>query len=78
MILHNIGEKDVRTPPLSIGENRRSLPLAVVELLNLHPPLFNSSADIRLDKYTHQYHKTIYKQNTLKMIQRESFERVLV
>ena len=44
-VLYIIGEKDVRTPPLSIGENRRSLAVAVVELLNLHPPLFNSGAD---------------------------------
>ena len=39
-------EKDVPIPSLSIGENRRSLPLVVVELFNLHQPLFNSGADI--------------------------------
>ncbi len=40
------GKKDVRLSPLSIGENRRSLAIAVVELLNLHPPRSNSGADI--------------------------------
>ncbi len=45
--VHIIREKDVRTPLLSIGENRRSLAIAVVELLSLHPPLSNSGADIR-------------------------------
>jgi len=40
-----IGEKDVRTPPLSIAENRTSLAVAVLELLSLHPPLFISGAE---------------------------------
>ena len=48
-VLHIIGEKDVRTPPLSIGKSRRSLAVAVVELLNLHPPLSISGADISLE-----------------------------
>ncbi len=41
-----MGEKDVPTAPLSIGENRRSLAAAIIKLLRWHQPLFNSGADI--------------------------------
>ncbi len=47
-VLHSNGEKYVPLSPLSIGENRRSLAVVVVELLNLYPPLSNSGVDIRL------------------------------
>jgi hypothetical protein len=43
---YTLSEKDVGAPPLSIGENRRSQAVAVTELLNLHPPLPYSGADI--------------------------------
>jgi hypothetical protein len=44
--LNNIEQKDIRRCPLSDGETRRSLALAVLQLLKLRTPLFNSGADI--------------------------------
>jgi hypothetical protein len=44
--LNNIEQKDIRRSPLSNGETRRSLALAVLQLLKLRQPLFNSGADI--------------------------------
>ncbi len=46
--------------PLSISENRRSLAVAVVELLHLHPPLFNSGADINSNITTKMKDKENY------------------
>ena len=43
--MHNIISKHVLAQPPSIGENRRSLAVAVREIFVLHPPLFNSGAD---------------------------------
>jgi len=47
-VLNIIGKKDVHLSPLSIGENLRSLAIAVVELLDLRSTLSNSGADISI------------------------------
>ncbi len=44
--LNNIKQKDIRRSLLSNGETRRSLALAVLQLLKLQQPLSNSGADI--------------------------------